>query len=387
MSILENAIQDCLRHSPAFCKFISANDAGATGGHQSGLYIPLEAWPILFDSPGVKGENKDKFVTIRWQDDFETDSRFIYYGQKTRNEYRITRFGNGFPFLKDEYVGALFVLVQISAEFYHAYVIETDEDIENFLSSLGLSASQTNRMIDNSHSQRQAVPTLEQLFNDYINGLQIEFPETAQISRKARELYHAVYGRQKQRPDNLLLYWLETEYALFRAIENNRYRTRITTPFTTVDELVECANTLLNRRKSRAGKSLEHQLGEMFRIHQLDFGSQVITEGNKKPDFIFPGGAQYHDHAFSDGKLIFLGAKTTCKDRWRQILNEADRIQVKHLFTLQQGISENQLTEMYRHQVTLVVPKPYINSFPATFRDKIMTLESFISMVRNKCYN
>jgi|GEM_PF-7064025 len=29
----------------------------------------------------------------RGQGDFFTDSRFIYYGQKTRNEYRITRFG------------------------------------------------------------------------------------------------------------------------------------------------------------------------------------------------------------------------------------------------------------------------------------------------------
>lgn len=55
---------------------------------------------FLFDTPGVKGENKDKMVKVKWQDDFTTDSRFIYYGQGTRNEYRITRFGKGFPFLR-----------------------------------------------------------------------------------------------------------------------------------------------------------------------------------------------------------------------------------------------------------------------------------------------
>ena len=383
MSVLEKAIQDTLKQKLAFCKFISANDAGSTGAHQSGIYIPLIAWPILFDEHGQKGENKEEFVTIRWQDDFETDSRFIYYGQKTRNEYRITRFGRGFPFLKDEYVGDLFVLVKITSQFYHAYILDSDEDIENYLSSVGLTAIQTNRIID-THSMKQTIPTLEQLFEDYINGLNVEFPDTAQISLKAREFYHLLSGKLVVQPDNLLLKWLDMEYTLFRAIESNRYQTRISTLFSSIDELVVCANTLLNRRKSRAGKSLEHHLSEMFRINELNFGSQVTTEGNKKPDFIFPGETQYHDHTFSNGDLIFLASKTTCKDRWRQILNEADRIPIKHLFTLQQGISENQLTEMYKHQVVLVVPKPYIASFPMEFRSRILTLESFISMIKNK---
>ena len=41
-----------------------------------------------------------------------------------------------------------------------------------------------------------------------------------------------------------------------------------------------------------------------------------------------------------------LAAKTTCKDRWRQIINEADRIKLKHLITLQEGVSEAQFREM-----------------------------------------
>ena len=64
----------------------------------SRFYIPKCAAALLFDTPGVKGENKDKMVKVKWQDDFTTDSRFIYYGQGTRNEYRITRFGKGFLF-------------------------------------------------------------------------------------------------------------------------------------------------------------------------------------------------------------------------------------------------------------------------------------------------
>jgi type II restriction enzyme len=78
-----------------------------------------------------------------------------------------------------------------------------------------------------------------------------------------------------------------------------------------------------------------------------------------------------------------LAAKTTCKDRWRQILNEADRVKIKHLFTLQQGISKNQLQEMYKYGVCLVVPKPYIQNFPKEYRNKILSLSSFLDILKN----
>lgn len=381
MSVLEKAILDCINHDFTFTKFISANDAGATGAHQAGFYIPINSWQILFDSPGIKGENKDRFVKIRWQDDFETDSRFIYYGRKTRNEYRITRFGRGFPFLRPECVGDLLVLTKVDSDFYHGYVIQGDENIETFFSSVGISANQTNRLvryvIDRDPEQK-----LDDLFYSYISTLDVDFPETAIISSKAREFFNAINRNKLLDSDSLLLGWLDTEYSLFKAIENDRYRSIISTPFSSVDELVECANTLLNRRKSRAGKSLEHHLEEIFRMRNLEFETQVETEGRKKPDFIFPGGKAYHNPEYPTNKLVFLGAKTTCKDRWRQILNEADRIEEKHLFTLQQGISENQLAEMYHYKVKLVVPRPYINSFPPSFRNRILSLDKFIAITR-----
>lgn len=61
-------------------------------------------------------------------------------------------------------------------------------------------------------------------------------------------------------------------------------------------------------------------------------------------------------------QLISLAAKTTCKDRWRQIINEADRLRdrTKFLCTLQQGISTAQLDEMQEERVILVVPRPFI---------------------------
>ena len=64
---------------------------------------------------------------------------------------------------------------------------------------------------------------------------------------------------------------------------------------------------------------------------------------------------------FTIDKLCTLAVKTTCKDCWRQILNEADRLRDvnKYLCTLQQGICSAQMDEMQEEKVVLVVPKPY----------------------------
>lgn len=112
---------------------------------------------------------------------------------------------------------------------------------------------------------------------------------------------------------------------------------------------------MLNRRKSRVGKSLEHHLACIFTQNHLVFEEQAVTENNKKPDFLFPNAECYHNLQFPADDLIVLGAKTTCKDRWRQVLTEADRVEVKYLFTLQQGISKNQLREMHDSRLTINV--------------------------------
>lgn len=73
---------------------------------------------------------------------------------------------------------------------------------------------------------------------------------------------------------------------------------------------------------------------------------------------------------------------TARHDRWRQVLNEADRIPVKHLLTLQEGVSEGQFREMTEAGVRLVVPAPLFGKLPETVPPHLQTLESFIGDVR-----
>jgi len=386
-SILTSAIQSCSESTVAFSKFITANDTGATGSHQAGFHIHKYSWQLFFDSPGEKGENKYVFIKIKWQNDFETDSRFIYYGVGTRNEYRLTRFGRGFPFLRDDNIGDLLVIAKRGNGYYEAFILSADADIEAFFNAFGISSTETNGILPKI-TELTAEEKLRVLFQQFIEKLTVDFPPTIELATGARQIFFEAFNLNEKivlsKPDNEILNWISTEFDLFKFIENDRYGELIRNPFSSVEELIKTANTILNRRKSRAGKSLEHHLSEVFNIWDLSYTSQAITEVKKKPDFIFPNINTYFSEPIGSDKLVFLGAKTTCKDRWRQIIGEADRIPNKHLFTLQQGISGNQLKEMKLSGVTLVVPKPYLTSFPKEHREDVWTLEKFVKHVKSK---
>jgi type II restriction enzyme len=384
--LVDKAIEDFRSSIYAYTKFITPNDTGSTGSHQSGFHISKSAWQLFFDTEGVKGTNKDVFITIKWQDDFETSSRFIYYGAKTRNEYRLTRFGRGFPFLTEDNVGNFLILCKAGPEYYKAYVLTTDEQIENFISSSGISITDTDQLLKSKHPT-PAEDSISELITEALKKIENKFPTSQWVSKKAQELFFSTNKSADKYnnldPDILLLHWIDIEYELFRAIENRYYENDLQKGFKDLQELINLSNSLLNRRKSRAGKALENHLSEIFTQKNIKHETQVITEGNKKPDFIFPNGKAYHDITFNIEDLFVMAAKTTCKDRWRQILNEADRIEYKHLMTLQQGISKNQLKEMTDHKVILVVPNIYKKSFPREYLDKILSLSDFINKVKS----
>lgn len=387
MSKILNRTLDKVQNAQyAFCRFITANDTGKNGSHQAGFYIPKCAAKLLFDTPGKKGENKDKLVKVKWQDDFTTDSRFIYYGKGTRNEYRITRFGKDFPFFEEDNVGDLLIIAKESEDYYYGFVLQTDQDIDDFFAFFNLSPEMTNQLIDISQAktpEKQLETGIQKIVSQYT-----DFPDTIQMANLAREIYNKTHQITDdiicKMPDRHLLKWIDTEYTLFRNFEEKIYAPIYGTPFPNCQELVKFSNIILNRRKSRAGKSLEHHLATIFTAAKLEYEEQAVTEDNKKPDFLFPNGKAYHNLLFPADKLVFLGAKTTCKDRWRQVLNEANRIQTKYLFTLQQGISKNQLREMKHEHLKLVVPDIYLKSFDEEFQVEIETLSSFINIVKTK---
>ncbi len=382
--ITTKVIGAVLNGESSYCKFLSANDSGETGGHQSGILISKSAKSMLWSNAEMR-ENHilKKYGRIRWQDDYDMDCTFTWY--ESKNELRITGFGRGKSPLSAEFTGALFVLVTDSEDEYQGYILNTDDDIEQFLDAFGLTPAETNRPIEINRINPEIRE--KQAIDSFIETLKVDFPASAEMSQAARIIQYEVYLNRPlavKDPDSILLRWTDQEYTLFRAIEHARYGDIVARGFSSVDDFVTMANRVLNRRKSRAGKSLEHHLAAIFDENKISYTAQAVTEGNKKPDFMFPSEKAYHDMTFAIEKLCTLAAKTTCKDRWRQILNEADRLrdENKYLCTMQQGISSAQMDEMQAEKVILVVPKAYHSAYPREKRDRIWTLGKFVNYIK-----
>ena len=213
------------------------------------------------------------------------------------------------------------------------------------------------------------------------------FPSTAIFSAFARDTLPEVDPRED--PDAALLAWMEQEEKLFRRLENQVVSERLKQGFRVedsadVDAFISYSLSVQNRRKSRAGYALEHHLDEIFRETGLRYDRQAVTENNAKPDFLFPGVDEYQDETFPSARLFMLGVKTTCKDRWRQVLSEAKRIKQKHLLTLEPAISTNQTAEMGSHRVQLVMPSGLHNTYTAQQQAWLFNLKDFIGVVRER---
>ncbi|MBS0505263.1 MAG: restriction endonuclease [Proteobacteria bacterium] len=175
-------------------------------------------------------------------------------------------------------------------------------------------------------------------------------------------------------PDAAIVALMEREEILFRTLERHIIGDRLQAGFREVDDFLKFSLSVQNRRKSRAGSALENHLEHLFRLLGIIGDRTPVTEGKAKPDFLFPGTAQYQDPSFPQELLTMLGAKSTCKDRWRQVLAEADRIPEKHLLTLEPSISVNQTDEMQQRRLQLVLPRGIHGTYAPEQQRWLMTL-------------
>jgi len=220
-----------------------------------------------------------------------------------------------------------------------------------------------------------------------LEKFKLRFPTTREFSALARESLPDVSPLGDA--DAALLAWMQQEEQLFRRMERHVVSERLRAGFvagdnTDVDGFLSFSLSVQNRRKSRAGYALEHHLEALFQAHRLRFDRGAETENRNKPDFLFPGAVEYRDPAFPEARLSMLGAKSTLKDRWRQVLAEAQRIRDKHLLTLEPGISENQTEQMRSEHVHLVVPSALQNTYQPAQREHLMRLSDFIALMRKR---
>lgn len=188
----------------------------------------------------------------------------------------------------------------------------------------------------------------------------------------------------RDNPDEVLMLWLEREEVLFRTLENHLIEQQLAKGFADVDSFISYSLSVQNRRKSRVGQSLENHFETLLKAREICYDRTKVTENRSKPDFIFPGIEKYHDPAFDASLLTMLGAKSTCKDRWRQVLAEADRIENKHLLTLEAAISTHQTDEMISKHLQLVIPRAIHKTYTIAQQEWLMDVTSFIAMLQSR---
>jgi hypothetical protein len=214
-----------------------------------------------------------------------------------------------------------------------------------------------------------------------------KFPTTREFSALARQSLPDV--KALDNADNVLMAWIEREELLFRRLERHVVSERLRSGFMAddvadVDGFIAFSLSVQNRRKSRAGSSLENHLEALFQARGIQYVRGAETENKNKPDFLFPGQSQYRDLRFSSARLTMLGAKSTCKDRWRQVLSEAERITHKHLLTLEPGISKNQTDEMKARQLQLVLPQKLHETYHDGQRAWLLNVVQFVELVQKR---
>jgi hypothetical protein len=371
-----------------FAKRLSANDTGLTGGHQVGFYLPgdvaLTVAPELAEA--VLNPRRRLRFTLRSHGQ-PSEPNLIYYNSRTirrqangRNEFRVTGFGGRRSALQDpDSTGSILVTAWDRSNAVEAWLtrdLDEEEIVEGVLGPID-PGTQVTRTMSVEGRPEVSVSTKEECTPD-IADLPSEW---SGLFPAGRDLTAEAIRRRPgtgQDADGRLVDRYRCEFGLFKVVEAAHTLPLITGGFPTVEGFLAVAQAVANRRKARAGRSLELHLSRVFDEEQIDYAVGATTEDNRRPDFLFPSSAAYH----SGSAVLMLGVKTSVKERWRQVLDEAARIPEKHLFTLSEGVSPDQFRQMEGAGLRLVVPSENTLKFPASVRPKLLTLAAFIERVR-----
>jgi hypothetical protein len=211
------------------------------------------------------------------------------------------------------------------------------------------------------------------------------FPPMREFSAYARECVRD--ANPSGDPDAALIAWMDREEVLFRTLEKHLIGQRLRDGFLQVaepdvDGFLSYSLSVQNRRKARAGGALENHVEAILIAQRIRFERNAVTERGNRPDFLFPGIQAYRDPKFLPEHLSLLAAKTTAKDRWRQVTKEADRIQLKHLLTLEPAISAKQTDQMRDSGIQLVVPSSIHGEYTNAQREWLLDVDRFIALIR-----
>jgi hypothetical protein len=192
-------------------------------------------------------------------------------------------------------------------------------------------------------------------------------PDTRAMAEAGRELAGAHDARGD--PDAFIDAALRAETKLYNHMAENIGRTGLNelilrrAPFSDFQALFMSMN---QSAKSRRGLSLQYHFASILQATGIAFSPQCETERGETADFLTPSCGHYHDLSFPAELLRMVACKSTARDRWRQVLNEASRISEKYFLTLDPNLSPSLIAKIDAANLRLFMPQPIIDThYPA----------------------
>jgi hypothetical protein len=182
-------------------------------------------------------------------------------------------------------------------------------------------------------------------------------PPSKVLAEAGRALSEELHGARLD-PDDFLHFAEKAETDLYMASEEVVHGARIKAlAATSLGDLMAATMRIAQSRKSRRGQSLQNHFAALLDREGIPYTPQCLTERKEKPDFVIPGEAEYHDPSFPGSGLRMVACKSKVRDRWRQVLHEAARIDEKYLLTLDDRLTADSLDEMKAKGIRLFVPR------------------------------
>jgi hypothetical protein len=384
-------------------KRLSAVEADMTRSHQHELN-GVERLKQLFGPASERRMYSARFLYLTDDEHapLVADGTLTWYDARerhpTRSEHRLYFPAN--PVMDKARAGDLLVIARRPAGTVLLVVAEQGSTVANQVQWLFGTENLTDARYvvrDDLNAERHRIAAAKRAILEQI-GIEVEPPPDAHLNDMLRRFGGAFpntrvfseYARGTVRdvdccddPDATLLAYMEREEQLFRTLERHLVGVRLEQGFVRdVDGFVAFSLAVHNRRKSRAGYALENHLESLLSGQGIRFARTTTTENRSKPDFLFPGASEYQDAHFSSGRLTVLAVKTSCKDRWRQVLAEADRVLQKHLLTLEPAITTAQTDEMQTRNLRLVIPRPIHTTYSSDQQQWLMSVSEFIELVK-----
>lgn len=422
-TLLSSLLDGC---ETLFVKKLSLNDrdwARLSNKHQAGVYVPPRErdggfFPPLItkarDDPEAD-EIRETLFDIEWPEVSVTrQARLVHYTSKGP-ETHMTRLPK--PAFRDLAPASLLVIGRDSRGKYQAITLDSDGSDHEILSDIldlppdfvsGLFTLQAVRR----EREEKALTFIEEVVKAYFDGsiatLAEKYgtmPTTAELALIARTRFMSEQGLKSMDPfkmakpgDAIRAISRGTEYEIFkdlqmrgRAVELVRLvlgdDPKVLTPekalraiiieFPKIDAMLLSA---AQQRKSRAGYSFEHHIEAMLADGGIPFAKQVVIEARKRPDFILPSKALYDDEGRTNKEALVLSAKTTLRERWKQVGQEIKNCDL-YLATVDENIAANAIEDMASQGIILVVPEGLKDSNTTEYRKQasVISFESFFS--------